>query len=518
MDVIHPSISRKKFLGSLWILRLLISFPLLPLVLLYTLIKPKIIFRQIHSRKFRPLKIRDVGIFILRSTAVGLILFLMVPVWIAGYKAVGFSVADQFGYVAKNMTIVGTGSMYPTWAKGTKGKSPNELAKEIISTAGFLPYPNGIVINGKRFFGHTLQRGDIITWENDATRTLTSQDGGEPAGLLKRLIALPGDRLEIKDGIVYLNGLPQKEPYIAKPRSTFGEKFLEECKVLTVPEGEIFAMGDNRKGSADSREIGFAPISDIDYVLPLSKQKGELDKNWHEATNDLDDQIKPKIDKEKFVELFNIKRKEKQAKPVTYQSKLEKSAYLRGESIFKLNDFEQKSYRMEDSMVDAGYWNSYWWEVTIQGYYEAEELIEDYLERDWTDGKETWFDKEFDDIGIAEVTGTLNGCPTQIIIIQIAGYIPATYDQNVVESWKTAVNNLNSIIPSWEEAKGKGWVNESDLNRLLESFYRQKMIASRIFTKMEARQWLNQEDDNLIYEYERLMKESSDLAHRLNQR
>lgn len=78
--------------------------------------------------------------------------------------------------------------MYPTWEKGTKGKSNKELAKEIVASAGFMPYPNGIVIGGKRYLGHTLGRRDIFTWENDATRELTSRDGGDPAGLLKRII------------------------------------------------------------------------------------------------------------------------------------------------------------------------------------------------------------------------------------------------------------------------------------------------------------------------------------------
>jgi hypothetical protein len=44
------------------------------------------------------------------------------------------------------------------------------------------------------------------------------------------------------------------------------------------PQDAIFAMGDNRKGSSDSREIGFAPIKDIRLVLPLEKQKGKLDR------------------------------------------------------------------------------------------------------------------------------------------------------------------------------------------------------------------------------------------------
>ncbi len=486
----------------IFITKLIFAFAILPLYLLFYII------RKFHTKRF----LEKVAALIL----VGIIIL---PIWVGGYALAGLLAAEQLGYITRDINIVGTGSMYPTWPKGTKGKNNKELAKEIISTAGFLPYPNGIVLSGRRFFGHTLDRGDIISWENNATRELTSQDGGEPAGLLKRLIGLPGDAIELKDGIVYLNGKSQKEPYIAKPHSTFGEKFLKECQPITVPEGKVFAMGDNRKGSADSREIGFVPIKDIDLVLPLAKQKSLLDKNWHDASNDLNDSAKPKIDKAKFIALLNKKRKEKEAIGLKYQPKLEKSAFLRGQVILKYNDFEQKnSYTMERSMAEANYWNSYWWEVSIQGYYEAEELIEDYLERDWTDAKETWFDKKFDDIGIAEVEGELNNCPTQVIVIHVAGYIPATYDKKVVDSWRTSVDNLNSIIPSWENVKGKGWINEEDLSRLLNLLYKERIITLRILSKMDANQWLTSEDNNLINEYEKMSKESTDLANKLNKR
>ncbi len=511
---------KKSFFGFfIFCFKLLFLLAVFPLYLVYRVSGTKEFIAGLRQEKFKisSLKPKNLKGFVARSVGVIAILLTFLPIWIGGYFLVGSLAAEQLGYVTEDLNIVGTGSMYPTWPKGTKGKDPKELANEVVSTAGFLPYPNGLVISGKRVFGHTLGRGDIITWENDATRTLTSQEGAEPAGLLKRLIGLPGDTIELRDGVVYLNGEPQKEPYIAKPRSTFGEKFLKECQVVTVPENEVFAMGDNRKGSADSREIGFAPVKDISRVLPLAKQKGVLDKNWHDSSNDLDNSVKPKIDKSKFIELLNQKRKEKGSPELKYQPKLNKSAELRGEAILKYEDFEQKKYSMESSMSDAGYWNTYWWEVSIQGYYEAEELIEDYLERDSSEAKETWFDKKFDDIGIVEIQGKLNGCPTQMVVIHVAGYVPAIYEKSVVDSWRASVENLNSIIPSWENAKGKGWMNEDDLNRLLNLLYQERVIASRILSKMDAKQWLTKEDDNSINEYNRMSQESSSLANKLNQ-
>lgn len=481
-------------------IKFLLTVAFLPLVLIFNILKLK----------------KSIIVKVLQTL---LISVLLLPFWVGGYVVVGFVAGSYLGYVSEDIAIVGTGSMYPTWPIGTKGKEPKELAKEIMTTAGFLPYPNGIEINGKRYFGHTLQRGDIITWSNDKTKELTSQNGGEPAGLLKRLIGLPGDTIELRNGIVYLNGEPQKEQYTAKPRSTFGEKFLKECQVVTVPEGEIFAMGDNRKGSADSREIGFTPIKDINRVLPMAKQLNKLDSNWRDTANDLDESIKPKIDKEKFVELLNNIRKEKGVPELKYQAKLEKSARLRGAAILKYDDFDQKKYTMERSMSDAGYWNTFWWEVPIQGYYEADELIENYLERDWTDAKETWFDKRFDDIGVAEVEGELNGCPTQVIVIQVAGYIPPNYKQSDIDSWKPSLDGLKSIQSGWADLKNNTSFygqNKSDVDRINDIISTRITRISSIISTMEANKWLSGEQNKWIKDDQGLFNEQQSLADKLN--
>lgn len=481
-------------------IKFLLTVAFLPLILIFNILKLK---KSIVVKIFRTL----------------LVSVLLLPFWVGGYAVVGLVAGSYLGYVSDDINIVGTGSMYPTWPMGTKGKEPKELAKEIMTTAGFLPYPNGIEIKGKRYFGHTLQRGDIITWSNDKTKELTSQNGGEPAGLLKRIIGLSGDTIELRNGIVYLNGEPQKEQYTAKPRSTFGEKFLKECQVVTVPEGEIFAMGDNRKGSSDSREIGFAPIKDINRVLPMSKQINKLDKNWRDTANDLDESVKPKIDRERFVELLNNIRREKGAPELKYQTKLEKSAELRGEAILKYDDFDQKKYTMERSMSDAGYWNTFWWEVPIQGYYEADELIENYLERDWTDAKETWFDKRFDDIGVAEVEGSLNGCPTQIIVIQVAGYVPPNYKQSDIDSWKPSLDGLKGIQSGWADLKNNASFysqNKSDVDRINDIISIRITRISSIISTMEANKWLSSEQNKWIKEDQGLYNEAQSIAEKLN--
>ena len=516
--------SKKKQNIFIFLIKLFFILAILPLYLLIYILKPlEIIKRLRHGGLKGLLKSVRLKPFLCKAIALVLVGVIIFPIWIGGYATIGALVASQLGYITEDTDIVGTGSMYPTWEKGTKGKSNKELAKEIVSTAGFLPYPNGIVIGGRRFLGHTLGRGDIIIWENDATRELTSRDGAEPTGLLKRIIGLPGDTIELRDGVVYLNGEPQKEPYIAKPRSTFGEKFLKECQVVTVPQDTVFAMGDNRKGSSDSREIGFVPIKDITRVLPLEKQEGRLDKNWHDTTNDLADTAKSTIDRNRFVELLNEKRKENGAAPVKYEPKLDMSAKIRGESLLKHNSIqEQTSYDVVPSaMSKAGYWNSYVWEWSLEGYYTADELVEDYIERDTTDAKNVWFDKEFDDIGVGEVQGELNGCPTQLIVVHAAGYIPPNYKKEDIESWKTSLSGLREIQPSWarlKEYKEFYEKNKQDVDRINEIISTRIANISTIVAKMEANQWLSATEQKMIDQDKLLYDEQEAVATRLNSR
>lgn len=105
-----------------------------------------------------------------------------------------------------------------------------------------------------RLFGEP-ERGDVIVFKSEL---LT--DEGEEKCLIKRIIGLPGDVVEIKDGYVYINGEEIDEPYV-KEQGLSGD-----MEALTVPQNELFVMGDNRAVSEDSRSPRVGTISEDTIV------------------------------------------------------------------------------------------------------------------------------------------------------------------------------------------------------------------------------------------------------------
>ena len=86
---------------------------------------------------------------------------------------------------------------------------------------------------------------------------------------VKRIIGIPGDRIAIKDGALYLNGDKMSESYIKEPMNYSMEE-------TTVPKGSYYVMGDNRNMSIDSRTVGALPKDMIIghavfVVFPLSE-------------------------------------------------------------------------------------------------------------------------------------------------------------------------------------------------------------------------------------------------------
>ena len=145
------------------------------------------------------------------------------------------------------------------------------------------------------------KRGDIVTFEAPSKAIVSAFEADmenpiaiydyEPKGIMakfsyyvleftktsyiKRVIVIEGDHIKIENGKVYLNGEELEEPYLREEIETkaeHGELFLD----VTVPEGCVFVMGDNRPHSTDSRSFGCIPVEKVESKVlirfwPLNK-------------------------------------------------------------------------------------------------------------------------------------------------------------------------------------------------------------------------------------------------------
>lgn len=162
-------------------------------------------------------------------------------------------------YFVGTPTVVKQYSMYPTLKQNQR-----LILNRICRTINEVP-----------------SRGDIITFEaptNSVAKSTKAEYDNEPTSLLakfsyyvleinkqsyiKRVIALPGEHVEIKDNKFYINGEELQEDYLQ-------ENVITEAKNMyltdfVVPDGYIFAVGDNRTQSKDCREFGCIPIEKIE--------------------------------------------------------------------------------------------------------------------------------------------------------------------------------------------------------------------------------------------------------------
>jgi signal peptidase I len=121
-----------------------------------------------------------------------------------------------------------------------------------------------------------IGRGDVIVFENPSSTALPDRGviGGflhwlgegigfaqpEDEDFIKRVIGLPGEVVEIRDNVVYVDGEALDEPYLTEQARAFNGDGVR----FEVPQDSLFVMGDNRGNSADSRYgLGYVPLDKV---------------------------------------------------------------------------------------------------------------------------------------------------------------------------------------------------------------------------------------------------------------
>lgn len=171
-----------------------------------------------------------------------------------------------FRYYIATPTVVKQVSMYPTLKENQR----------LIVTRTF------------RITGKAPKVGDIVTFEAPSyAYSSTNADQSNPVAIyveedrglissffynvieitkksyIKRVIAVEGDHVEIRDGEVFVNNIQLQENYLKEDVVTESDVFYD----FIVPEGHIFAMGDNRTKSTDCRVLGCIPLEKIEGIV-----------------------------------------------------------------------------------------------------------------------------------------------------------------------------------------------------------------------------------------------------------
>lgn len=433
-----------------------------------------------------------------------ILLFILQVVLFAGFIIGGWFFLQTTGIFPVQVPVSGA-SMLPT-----------------LPEEGFVDFQR--YVQDDRFqaiISQDIEKGDIVVFENKQTADELKKQGKEESGFVKRVIGVPGDVVTIREGFVYVNGRPLEEPYILKPRSTFGATAIQDCNEVKVPEGKLLVMGDNRKVSLDSRQIGLIDRHDVKFYIPYEKQSARFAANWRDSSHDLDKIHESLFDVNEYLRLLNEERSKNNLKPLTYSSKLEQTAKLRSEVMLRYDDFDfdapKSGYTMEDAMRDVGYANTVYGEFPMTGYYDAQELFDAFLEHQ--NATKFLLNEDYEEIGVSTSVGELNGCPVQVVVQHLAGYVPPNYGDGEIQSWQDGLNKLKEVQPSWERVKTFDDFynqNKTDIDRINEIITTRIIRIEQIVKRMKANEWFTAEEKQWIEQDSDLAKEQNDIAQRLN--
>lgn len=404
-----------------------------------------------------------------RILAILLSLFILTPVWLAGYAEtisfIGYT-AFRMGWSdqARSILVIGN-SMLPGITSGS-------------SVDLYNPYKYG------------LERLDVVSFANAET-------GG--ASYIKRIIGLPGESIAIKNGSVFINGQVLYEPYTLNRLPTYGNTHLEDCNIYRIPEGHYAVLGDNRTISQDSRVLGFIEQSTIQGVIP-SDYTPEFSSTVPKTPG-----VAGTPDAERIRSAVQEYRTTHQAELLTPHDQLQKIAADRASAIASSLSVAKDADALEQTVKSHAYPYLQYHEFVTYGYLSEADIIsqidESTLERDIIRSP------SYHHIGVGVATRSFMECTYPVISIVVGATQSTNYSEATKDQWVQELMSIDETYREFEAMTGSPGIDQNRLSDILRVLTQAKDIATRIKTKIDANQPLSDTDQADLTRYQTLKDE-----------
>ncbi len=360
-----------------------------------------------------------------------------------------------------------------------------------------------------------------------------------------RIIGVPGDKIVLKDGYVYLNGKLLDEPYTLKPRSTWVNDnaiFGKNCEEMTVPKDYYFLLGDNRRISEISIYLGFISKDKIIGYVPhnlvkfLTYYPIDWSNHIRDASHDKDLLGKSILNASMYVELLNRKRRENGLPPLISEDKANKAAsYLLKDMI------EKKYYTDEKSKADPALLNAFsQYNITSQGMtgaglglYDAQGLLDFYLgSRDW---ENVLLSPKYSTIGVASTITNVDSCPQQLHVTlyfeksvnSSQAIQPPTLSTNKgfqsgegntadIKYFQDYISKVQALKDSWQNESTTGRYPQQDVNKVVDEFTRIISFSNTIMNNLRSGSGNNADNNSLWKAISSMNDEAIATTKRLN--
>lgn len=377
----------------------------------------------------------------------------------------------------------------------------DRLTKVKVSGDSMLPLILPMESGGKEITLHSpkkygLERGDIVSFMNQETAK---------RHYLKRIVGLPGEKVTLKNGYVFINDQALMEEYTLDELPTYGQTFLNDCYPRTIPEKQYMVLGDNRTVSMDSRVIGFVEGKDIDGVIKSKKSYEYWPDNVQAKI------LKNNIDINTLVAKINDYRTENKTEKLMVSNELNGAAKSRAKSIVEnFTTWKKSAETLSTIFEKSGYKNNSYYEYVTFGYLDEDRIVKQIMES--VVDKTAFLSGNYYEIGAAAEINSVGDCSFPVISIVIAWPNKPTFTPEVINLWKTEELKLKEALTAMKNALNVPGVDRTATNEIIKKLTEIIDVVAAINKQITNNEWI---DAKLMEQYEKLADEVEEKVNKM---